>query len=478
MSIRARLTIMIALVLLLTVAVLGAVAVQTTRATLTEQIDDQVREYAYKTKDDNHSFDEPQFAAGPNAYEAVQPSDEAAEFSTRPYARIVYNADGSFAEKPQKYGNRDDWWDLPLCPPLGTDEFTAALDTVTTMDTADGSTSYRVLMDELPGGRIQAVGIPLTNVDEAVSRLMRVVVLATAAALITAIAICWWVIRRGLHPVDEMVATAADIAGGNLGARIAHTSPQTELGKLGNALNDMMRAIQTSDDARTAGERKLRRFVADAAHELRTPLTSLRGYAELYRQGALADHAAVSNAMGRIESEGERMARLVEDLLLLARLDQDRDLERTQVDLGQIAEDALQDFQVVAPDRKATLDIEPGSVVSGDRMRLRQIIDNLLANVRTHTPAGTSVNVSVSHTGTQATLTVRDTGPGIAPDDQERIFERFWRADRARTRSRGGTGLGLAIVASLVEAHGGTIAISSEPGKGAAFSVSLPLASG
>jgi len=170
------------------------------------------------------------------------------------------------------------------------------------------------------------------------------------------------------------------------------------------------------------------------------------------------------------------MARLVDDLLLLARLDQDRGLERSPVDLGTLVGDAVEDFRVVTLDRPVTLAVEPGTMVLGDRLRLRQIVDNLLANVRTHTPPGTEVRISVAREGGEAVLRVADTGPGIAPEDQERIFERFWRADPARTRSRGGTGLGLAIVASLVEAHGGSIAIESEVGKGAAFIVRLPLA--
>ena len=314
--------------------------------------------------------------------------------------------------------------------------------------------------------------------DAAVSDLMRVVVIATGAALLAAVGICWWVIRQGLKPVDH--------DGGNRRRdrrrrprrpRRQRSDPHTELGRLGTALNDMMGKIQKADDARAAGERRLRRFVADAAHELRTPLTSLRGYAELYRQGALRDDAAVTNAMGRIESEGARMARLVDDLLLLARLDQDRGVERTPVDLGDEVRDAMEAFRVVAPERAATLTVENGTIVAGDRMRLRQIVDNLLSNVRTHTPVTAQVRVTVAHRDGRAILTVADTGPGIAPEDQERIFERFWRADPARTRSRGGSGLGLAIVASLVEAHDGTDHTwKATPGEGAAFIVSLPLA--
>ncbi len=225
-----------------------------------------------------------------------------------------------------------------------------------------------------------------------------------------------------------------------------------------------------------AGEQRLRRFVADAAHELRTPLTSLRGYAELYRQGALPDEPAVRGAMGRIESEGARMARLVDDLLLLARLDQSRGLEMSPVDVIPIVREALEAFTVVDPDRPVTMSLPGMAMVVADRLRLRQIIDNLLSNVRTHTPAGTSVDVSVTSGSDQVTIAVTDTGPGIAAEDQERLFERFWRADPARTRSRGGTGLGLAIVQSLVEAHDGSITVKSQPGKGSTFTVTLPAA--
>jgi two-component system OmpR family sensor kinase len=226
---------------------------------------------------------------------------------------------------------------------------------------------------------------------------------------------------------------------------------------------------------RAASEERLRRFIADAAHELRTPLTSLRGYAELYRQGAIPDEAGVANAMGRIESEGGRMARLVDDMLLLARLDQQRGLETKPVDLVAVAREAVDDFRVVAPDRPITTDLADAAVVRGDRLRLRQIVDNFLVNTRIHTPPGTPVHVSVARRGNEVELAVADQGPGIPPEDQARVFERFWRADPARVRSRGGTGLGLAIVASLVQAHGGTVSLTSQPGQGATFRVRLPL---
>ena len=286
-------------------------------------------------------------------------------------------------------------------------------------------------------------------------------------------------IRRGLRPVDRMVETAAAIAAGDLSRRVPDADPDTELGRLGTALNEMLGQIEAGIRAREAGEARLRRFVADAAHELRTPLTSLRGYAELYRQGALPTPEAVGNAMGRIESEGARMARLVDDLLLLARTDQGRPLEKEPVDLVRIAREAAEDFAAADPERPLARDLEGTAVVSGDPIRLRQAIDNLLANVRAHTPRGAPARVSVQRNGTWAEVTVADEGPGIAADDQPRIFERFWRGDPSRGRTAaGGAGLGLSIVDALVRAHGGTIAVESAPGRGTAFTMRLPLGSG
>ncbi|MBA2277511.1 MAG: HAMP domain-containing histidine kinase, partial [Chloroflexia bacterium] len=278
-----------------------------------------------------------------------------------------------------------------------------------------------------------------------------------------------------LRPVDRMVDTAAAIAGGDLSRRVPDADPRTELGRLGGALNEMLHQIERGIQTRAAGEARLRRFVADAAHELRTPLTSLRGYAELYRQGALRDEPAVANAMRRIESEGERMARLVDDLLLLARLDQQRRLEMTPVNLAALAREAVADLRAIEPDRPVTEAVDGDAIINGDRTRLRQVIDNLLTNARTHTPPGIPIHVAVEHGATSVALVVADEGPGINADDRERIFERFWRADPARGRAKGGTGLGLAIVASLVHAHDGTVEVGGEPGTGAVFTVRLPL---
>jgi two-component system OmpR family sensor kinase len=240
-----------------------------------------------------------------------------------------------------------------------------------------------------------------------------------------------------------------------------------------------------SEQAARSSEERMRRFVADASHELRTPLTTIRGFAELYRQGAVGEEAEVARIMRRIEDEAKRMGVLVEDLLLLARLDQERPLARIPVDLLALTGDAVHDTRALAPDRSVRLEVgatDPPPVVLGDEARLRQVLTNLLANAVRHTPAGTPVTVTVctgtgSRTGQPAViLTVADEGPGLSPEAAARVFERFYRADPSRNRRDGGTGLGLAIVAALVAGHGGTVDVQSSPGAGACFRVELPLA--
>jgi two-component system OmpR family sensor kinase len=313
-------------------------------------------------------------------------------------------------------------------------------------------------------------------VDGAVARIVQALLLAGLLALAAATLASIWLIRRGLTPVTQMIDTASAIAAGDLSRRVPDLDPASELGRLGAALNEMLAQIERGIQARLENEERLRQFVADAAHELRTPLTSLLGYAELYRQGACPDAEAVDTVMRRIAAEGARMGRLVDDLLLLARLDHQQGIEWDRVDVVALARDAVADFRVVQPDRPVTADLDGAAVVLGDRGRLHQVVDNLLANARTHTPPGTPVHVSIAREDGHVDLTVADEGPGIPLEDQPRIFERFWRGDPSRVRRTGGTGLGLAIVASLVQAHGGTIALASEPSHGAAFTVRLPLA--
>ena len=492
MSIRTRLAVAVALVLAATFVVCGIVLVDSTRATLVDQVDEQVLDVAGRAQElrafpgrggrgdrwggDGQPADRSDDAVGgEGAADASQPSATDSDLIANPVARFVYAPDGDVITS-EPCGYKDDPKPAPSLPPIPSPEIDRYVDRIATVPAIDGSFSYRTLVQRDPSGQIAVTAAPLEEVDAAVSRLVRILLVVGAVALAAATLASWWLIRRGFRPVDRMVDTAAAIAAGDLARRVPDADPRSELGRLGGALNEMLGQIERAMQARAASEQRLRRFVADAAHELRTPLTSLRGYAELYRQGAIPDQSGVANAMRRIESEGERMARLVDDLLLLARLDQQRGLEVKPVDLVAIVRDAVADFGAAAPDHPLTESLATTAVVNGDRLRLRQVVDNLLANARLHTPPGTPVRVSVARRPDHVELAVADDGPGIAPDDQARVFERFWRADPARTRGKGGTGLGLAIVASLVHAHGGTVDLASHPGRGTTFTVRLPLA--
>jgi two-component system OmpR family sensor kinase len=293
-------------------------------------------------------------------------------------------------------------------------------------------------------------------------------------------------IRRSLAPLVAVERTAAAIAAGDLSQRVPDQHPRTEVGRLSNALNVMLGRIESAfaheRDAQRqakASEERMRQLVADASHELRTPLTSIRGFAELHRMGA-TDAGDLDRTMGRIEDEALRMGLLVDDLLLLARLDEQRPIEQAPVDLLEIAHDVVEGSRRMAPSRTIELhaDVLSPPIVIGDAARLRQVVNNLVSNALTHTPddASVTVEVSVDTAAATAVVAVSDTGPGLSPEDTERVFERFYRADASRARSSGGSGLGLSIVAGLVAAHGGHVSVESNPGEGATFRVELPLA--
>jgi len=279
----------------------------------------------------------------------------------------------------------------------------------------------------------------------------------------------------GMRPLVEIERTAGAIAAGDLSRRVVDADEHTEVGRLGASLNEMLSQIEQAFAKQQASEARLRQFLADASHELRTPLTSIRGYSELFRRGAAERPKDLASAMRRIEDEAERMGVLVEDLLLLARLDQGRPLERNPVDLAAIAREVVADATVLETGRPITVEASSPVVVLGDEQRLRQVVANLVRNALDHTPAGTPVEVRVGVETTRAVLTVTDHGPGIAPEHLPRIFERFYRADASRARESGGMGLGLAIVASIAEAHGGSARVESEMGSGATFIVEIPL---
>src|SRR5437763_5348854 len=309
--------------------------------------------------------------------------------------------------------------------------------------------------------------------DSTLGRMVSVEGVATVLVLAALGAMALWVLRLGVRPLAHMAETAGAIAAGDRSQRGAHADERTEAGQLGTALNAMLEQIEVAFDERATTEERLRRFVADASHELRTPLTSIRGYTELWRAGGLRDSGEVGEAMRRMEQEARRMGLLVDDLLLLARLDQGRPLETAPLAFDRLVDDAVHDARAVEPDRPIDLTAEPVTVV-GDDHRLRQVVGNLLANARLHTPPGTPVHVSVRTAGDRVRLEVADEGPGVGPDVAARVFERFYRGDPARTRARGGSGLGLSIVAAVAEAHGGGVSVDTAPGRGARFVVDLP----
>ena len=353
---------------------------------------------------------------------------------------------------------------------------------------------WRVASGELPGGYTLVVGVDLDSDEKAIARLVRIELFVGLIVLAVLGGAGYMLVRNSLRPLAEVERTAQAIAAGDLSRRVPAGDERTEVGRLSRSLNGMLARIESafsaqraSEEQARASEGRMRQFVADASHELRTPLTSIRGFAELYRQGAVREPDDVGRLMQRIESEGARMGVLVEDLLQLARLDQQRPLTVTPVDLAEVAADAVHDARALQPARPLELVLDPAMaelpVVLGDEARLRQVVGNLVTNALVHTPGDVRVTVTVGEEaglpgeeddGGWVLVVVADEGPGMAPEDAARVFERFYRADPSRNRSAGGTGLGLAIVASLVAAHGGTVDLRTAPGQGAMFTVRLP----
>ena len=348
--------------------------------------------------------------------------------------------------------------------------------------TADlaGAGSYRFLAASVPneatGENLRfVVGVPLEDVDSTLTRLVLIEVLVGLAVLGAIGGAGLWLVRLGLRPLSDIERTAAAIAAGDLSQRIDEAPATTEVGRLGGSLNTMLGTIEASFAERAESERRLRQFVADASHELQTPLTSVRGYAELFRRGAADRPEDLANAMHRIEAESQRMGLLVDDLLVLARLDQGRPMQRERVDLRGLVRDLVGDARVVDPDRPIDVDAPAAVVVTGDEQRLRQVVANLLSNARTHTPPATPISVSVQMDADSAVIAVADRGPGMTAEHADRVFERFFRVDPSRARASGGSGLGLSIVAAIVAAHQGTVTVETAPGEGARFTVRLPL---
>jgi two-component system OmpR family sensor kinase len=364
-------------------------------------------------------------------------------------------------------------------PPKLPDALIATSDRHFGTHAAQGGVHFRVLATPLSdiggfGGGTLVIALPLTDVDQTLHHLFLVELLVAGGVLLALVLLAWWVVWLELRPLEQMGATAGAIAAGDLSRRVETADDRTEVGRLGLALNSMLGQIEHAFAERTASEARLRRFVADASHELRTPLTSIRGYAELFRRGASTRPDDLAKTMLRIEEAAARMGVLVDDLLLLARIDQGRPLDRAPVDLTRLTAAAVDDLRVTSPDRPVVYESNGSVVVTGDEHRLRQVLANLLENARTHTPPATAVEVRVGITGDDAVIEVRDHGPGMSADDAARVFERFWRADPSRARTSGGAGLGLAIVAAITEAHGGRAEVETAPGEGATFRVVIP----
>lgn len=355
-----------------------------------------------------------------------------------------------------------------------------------TVDAQSSGDDWRILVTALPDGSGSlVVGTSLTDVSNTVGRLVVIQLSISVIVLILLGVAGYAVVRSSLRKLVRVEQTAAAIAGGDLSRRVDDVGGErTEIGRLGSALNTMLGTIedsfaaqQISEAEARASETRMRRFIADASHELRTPLTSIRGFAELQRQAAGLDIDERNRLTSRIEAEAKRMGLLVEDLLLLARLDQQRPLENEPIDVCDLVADVVGDAPALAPNHIVTLDIsgvDEDLWVLGDRSRLRQVFSNLLSNAYVHTPVGTAVKVVVGSDDETVTVVVADNGPGLSQVDSERVFERFFRSDPSRTRASGGSGLGLSIVAALVAAHTGTISLDTSPGSGASFTVTLP----
>ncbi|WP_267423855.1 MULTISPECIES: sensor histidine kinase [unclassified Curtobacterium] len=353
-----------------------------------------------------------------------------------------------------------------------------------TVDLGDDLGRYRVTAAPV-GPAVLVVGLPMVPVYESVWKLFGVVLVVMLLALVVASAAAALAVRRSLRPLERVAETATTVAGMPLdrsdaldGIRVPDTDPRTEVGRVGTAFNRMLGHIGNAMQARERSEQKVRQFVADASHELRTPLASVRGYAELTRRMGGDLPPDVVYAMSRIESESLRMTSMVEDLLLLARLDEGREVQLDDVDLTGLVLDAVNDAHAASPEHVIEVEVPPTPVVVlGDAARLHQVIVNLVTNARTHTPDGTRITVGIETVPDGVDLTVRDTGQGIDPAFLPKLFERFARADSSRSRTAGSTGLGLAIVDAVVQAHGGRVGVESRPGD-TVFTVHLPARAG
>ncbi len=470
MSLRARLVLSLGAILAVALIVAGVALVGLTRASQIDAVDRELQAIAAR----------PVAMAGMMNIAATTAEDAAgrrlAILWLNANGRVVRSVASGYADSPDPLPSLPDWsGGIPA----------AAYRHIIDLPSVDGAIRYHVLVTQARMGQIIAVASPLASVEAGSHALIRTLFAVGGLTIAVLLLVAWLILRAGLLPIERIAATAERIAAGDLSHRSGVPHDDTEVGRMGTAFDAMLDQIegafgaqQAALAAKAASEDRLRRFVADASHELRTPVTSIRGYAELYRAGGLADPAALDTAMDRIGTESRRMGALVDDLLLLARLDQGRPLRRDPVNLSRICEDAAADHRAVDFTRPLVATVEPGLAVAGDDDRLRQVVGNLLANARAHTPAGTPVGLFLQRLGAMAELRLIDHGPGIPPEPAAHIFDRFYRADAGRAREgdrKGGSGLGLSIAASIVAAQGGRLWHEATPGGGATFGIELPI---
>ncbi|PZE68188.1 cell wall metabolism sensor histidine kinase WalK [Curtobacterium sp. MCBD17_021] len=471
MTLRRRLVLSIVALVVAVSAVIGGGSIVALFSIQRSAIDEQLQ---YATNRAQRSVEQ----QGPNGpgLDIGRPSGQAAGTLT------VYFLDGSVVVGSVLDNAGDvDRLSASAVRPLGTVRVDGRPHTI---DLGGGLGSYRVSAATV-GPAVLVVGLPLAPVHESVWKLFGVVLVVTGLALLAASLVATAAVRRALRPLDRVAETASTVARMPLersdalvGIRVPDDDPETEVGRVGAAFNRMLGHIAGAMQARERSEQKVRQFVADASHELRTPLASVRGYAELTRRMGGDLPPDVVYAMSRIESESVRMTSMVEDLLLLARLDEGREIQFADVDLTGLVLDAVNDAHAASPDHPIEVDLPEDPVeVVGDAARLHQVIVNLVTNARTHTPDGTRITVGLARVpaadGGGVDLTVRDDGQGIDPEFLPKLFERFARADSSRSRTAGSTGLGLAIVDAVVQAHGGRVGVTSRPGE-TVFTVHLP----
>lgn len=409
---------------------------------------------------------------------------------------VIYRfEDGS--DIPWRLSDTEAQYGAPEIPDLTYEEVTGRLGQAFTVPASGGAygTSWRVW--PLVGDRsvssaqdVAFVALPLTGIHKILDFLARSLMLSALSIVVLGGLVAWVLVLRSLRPLREIEVTAAGIAAGDLSRRVPSAPPSTEVGSLSVSLNAMLAQIERAFSAQEASEVRMRRFVSDASHELRTPLATIRGYGELYRMGALDEPAKVRDTMGRIEDAARRMGTLVNDLLVLARLDEGRPIAREPVHLTALAHDSAQDLHALDPTREVRVvplspaggeAVQPGDrpasdslVTTGDPERLRQVLTNLIGNVARHTPAGSPAEIALGADGDDVVLEVRDHGAGVSSEQAQRMFERFYRADSSRNRESGGSGLGLAIVAAIVGAHAGHVEVAPTPGGGLTVRVRLP----